>query len=234
MGLPLYLAITNAELGQSVSLPKHPAFMACHFSPYNRGLSNFPSRFPQGGMLIIDDSLPPAGHDASLILQQVEDLIKQFGFTSVLLDFQRDENNSTHSIACALTQALNCPVGISEAYANALPASPVFLPPAPPYMPLKAYLSPWRDREIWLEIATDCAYINITEAGAKITNYTPGSHVPVHISDSLHCRYQIHPGDRCVGFLINRTCEDLPSLLAEAEQFGVTRAVGLYQELREQ
>ena len=44
MGLPLYLAMTAAELSAAEALPRKMAYMACHFSLYGTGLSNIPEQ----------------------------------------------------------------------------------------------------------------------------------------------------------------------------------------------
>ena len=42
MAIRQYLAMTAAEMTQAGSLPRHAAWMACHFSPYSTGLTNLP------------------------------------------------------------------------------------------------------------------------------------------------------------------------------------------------
>ena len=46
MAIRQYLAMTAAEMTQAGSLPRHSAWMACHFSPYSTGLTNLPDRLP--------------------------------------------------------------------------------------------------------------------------------------------------------------------------------------------
>ena len=52
-----------------------------------------------------------------------------------------------------------------------------------------------------------------------------------HRDEKLHCHYQIHTDADSARFTLFRTPEDLDELLIEGEALGVTRAVGLYQEL---
>ena len=54
IGIRLNLAMTAAELG-AAPLPSHPAWMACHFSPYSTGLTNLPPKLPQDSLLILND-----------------------------------------------------------------------------------------------------------------------------------------------------------------------------------
>ena len=55
MGLPLYLAMTGGEISGAREVP-HPAWMACHFSPY--GLYVDVSNLASGDLL---DSSPKTG-----------------------------------------------------------------------------------------------------------------------------------------------------------------------------
>lgn len=52
-----------------------------------------------------------------------------------------------------------------------------------------------------------------------------------HRDEKLHCHYQIHTDADSARFTLFHTPEDLDALLTEGEALGVTRAVGLYQEL---
>ena len=148
MALPLYLAQTAAEMAGN-PLSGSCAYMACHFSPGGRGLSNLPEMLPTGAMLILDDSSPMDGHDPALILDQLAELIARHRCESLLLDFQRTNIREQQELAKLLADTLPCPVGVSELYAHGL-SCPVFLPPVPPDRPLSDYLQPWQGRETWL------------------------------------------------------------------------------------
>ena len=130
MPLPLYLALTAPELSATEELPKHLAYMACHFSPYGSGLSNFPQNLPEGSMLILNDSTPTGGHDPQLIGKQLAEGSQQLGCSHILLDLQRPVDELTYRIADAIVSAVSCPVAVSEGYAPQLNC-PVFLS-APP------------------------------------------------------------------------------------------------------
>lgn len=230
MAFPLYLAMTAAEIRENSQLPPKYAYMACHFSPYGTGLSNRPKSLPEGCLLILNDRTPIHGHDHGLIAAQLEELATKFSCSGVLLDFQRPECKETAALARHLTEALPCPVSVSEMYAEGL-ACPVFLPPLPLDVPLAEYLRPWQDREIWLEVALDGLEITLTPQGyAPVPLPFPGE--SEGFTDAkLHCHYHINMKEDAAKFTLFRTREDLDALLAEAEAFGVTRAVGLWQEL---
>lgn len=228
MPLPLYLALTAAEMAGNDLLPHHFAFMSCHFSPFNRGLSNLPEALPPGAMLVLDDSIPIEGHDHDLILKQLSGLIERHNCESLLLDFQRPDCDALREMAKLLSSALPCPVGVSELYAKGLHC-PVFLPPVPPDVPIKDHLSPWTGREFWLEAALDGLTLTLSEQGCTCTPLTDFPEMGLR-EERLHCHYAV---DAPAVFHLWRTREDLDELMKEAKALGVTRAVGLWQELHQ-
>lgn len=233
MGLPLYLAMTAGEMEGNSSLPEHPGYMACHFSPYSTGLSNRPAMLPQGAMLILNDRTPMAGHDPALIGSQLADIVTEFGCDCVLLDFQRPGSEEVRALASIIPDALPCPVGVSELYAAEL-SCPVFLPPVPADTSVREYLLPWAGREIWLEAAMDGKVITLTPKGSQFMALAKGERPEDGFRDEeLHCHYHITLGQEDARFFLYRTREDLQNLLAAAESLGVTRAVGLWQELKD-
>ena len=226
MPLPLYLALTAAEMAGNDPLPPLSAWMSCHFSPCSRGLSNLPEALPPGAMLVLDDSFPPGGHDRDLILKQLSAQIERHGCDSLLLDFQRPGYRELGELAALLSRALPCPVGVSELYADGL-CCPVFLPPVPPDIAARDYLAPWQSREIWLEAALEALTLTLTESGCAAA---PLWDLPElgQVDDRLHCHYTV---EAPAAFHLWRTRQDLDELLKEAEALGVSRAVGLWQEL---
>ena len=228
MVLPLYLAQTSLEMAGN-SLPAHPAYMACHFSSSGPGLSNLPVSIPAGTMLVLDDSAPMADHDPELIMHQLSDTILQHNCESLLLDFQRKDIPGQQELAKLLTDSLSCPVGVSEIYAERL-SCPVFLPPVPPDKPLRDYLAPWQGREIWLEAALEGITLTLTEAGCSVEALYD---FPEHglTDEALPCHYTVGTTEKSAIFHLWRTRQDLESLLSEAESLGVTKAIGLWQEL---
>ena len=231
MILPCYPAMTAAEFSAAEQLPANTGWMACHFSSSGKGLSNIPAHLPPGSLLILSDEIPICGHDPRQILQELSDTIAKQSCCGLLLDLQRQDVDETASLCRILVDQLPCPVGITEYYAQDLPC-PVFLSP-PLRKPLEQILAPWRGREIWLEAALDAQEVTITNDGATIRS-CPLSQLPepYFLEKALHCRYHWQKlADRVV-FTVQRTSEDLISLLESASRLGVTKAVGLYQQLR--
>lgn len=231
MATNLYLAMTAAEYHETPSLPSRIAWMACHFSPYAVGLSNVPSELPPDSLLILSDVIPIHGHDPQVIARQLEACMQENGGTGLLLDFQRYPCCETEALAEALIQALPCPVALAEPFA-ADKSCPIFLPPCPPHIPLKEYLLPWDGREIWLEAAFSPTQLQLTASGTIVTSNS-GS-VPEHTvfsDDRLHCHYCSQVQSAQATFQLWRTKADLEALLDEGSALGITRFVGLYQEL---
>lgn len=230
MAIERYLAMTAPEIASCEHLTVHTGYMACHFSPYGTGLTDFPGRLPPGDMLILNDRIPLRGHEPGRILAGLRNMTEQFSCGSILLDFERSDIREAGELAAMLAQKLPCPVGVSANYAAGL-SCPVFLPPPPHDVPLSRYLAPWSGREIWLEAALDGTTITLTAAGAQVSPPVPfDDRLPLHRDPCLHCSYQVRTGS-AVRFALCRLPEDLSSLLDEAEALGVARAVGLYQEL---
>lgn len=231
MALPLYLAMTASEIFCAAELPPKCAYMACHFSPYGTGLSNFPQALPKGSLLIVNDRTPVLGHDPALIAAQLSETVAEWEADGVLLDFQRPGSALTAQIAESILTALSCPVCVSEHYARELNC-PVFLPPCPLNRPLTDYIAPWQGRELWLEAALDTQVITVTPTGSRISQDCTARDNPfLHEELLLHCHYSIETDDDQIRFTLNRTEEDLSALLQEAEALNIRRAVGLYQEL---
>ena len=227
MVLPLYLAQTGAEFTACSSLPRYPAWMACHFSPYGTGLCNLPPELPDNAMVILNDRIPPQGHDPEYILDQ----LAQIRCDCFLLDFQQTGNEETAALAKMIADTETRPVGVTPQYGQGLPC-PIFLPPVPPDISPAEYLAPWKGRDIWLEAAMDSLRYTVTEQGS-----TPGPLPKVPDrglrDETLFCHYQIEVLADRAEFSLWRTKEDLGALLDAAETFGVTKAVGLWQELGE-
>lgn len=229
MVLPLYLAQTAGEMaGNPVS--GNPAYLACHFSPWGSGLSNIPVLLPPGTLLILDDANPWADHAPEMILAQLTQTVEILGCEAVLLDFERPGSTGQQHLAQLLTKALPCPVGVSMPYAGGL-TCPVFLPPVPPNCPLAAHIAPWQGREIWLEAALNGLTLTLTEAGCSSAPLPCFPEAGL-ADDKLHCQYTIETAADTAIFRLWRTQSDLDALLQEAEAAGITRAIGLWQELR--
>ena len=231
MALPLYLAMTAAELFRAPALPPKCAYMACHFSPYSTGLSNFPQNIPEGSMLILNDRMPVQGHDPALVAEQLTQCAEEWNVAAILLDFQRPDCPQTVKIARAILDSRPCPVAISAYYSQEVDA-PVFLSPLPPDCRLEDHIKPWKGRELWLEAALDTQVITLTSKGSQITQcLSPAPADYPHEDAKLHIHYKIESAPDQVRFTLHRTPTDLVALLQEAETMGVTHAIGLYQEL---
>ena len=231
MSMRLYLAMTAGEYRAAAALPDAVAWMACHFSCYGAGLCNLPGSLPEGAMIIVNDRTPIHRHDPSLITEQLTQLQEALRPACILLDLQRPDLPEATEIARSVTAALPCPVGVSEYYAAEL-SCPVFLQPPPVHLCLEEYLASWKGREIWLEAAPDTAVITLTSEGAQIEAAQQESLAPPYFTDpSLHCHYRISLKENSAEFTLQRDMEQLQQLLKEAEKFGVTQAIGLYQQL---
>lgn len=231
MALTLYLAMTAAEIQNCARPPAHMAWMACHFSPYSSGISNVPELLPEGSVLILNDRIPPQGHDPDLVARQLTEAAQHLSVSRVLLDFQRPNCQETAAIAQAVAASLSCPAGITPAYAEGL-ACPVFLTPMLRH-PLQELLKQWPGREIWLEAAIDCEGITVTEQGSHVfPAHAPDLASNCHTDEQLHCRYCLKLEDTCACFTVWRSEAELQTLLAEAENLGIECAIGLYQQLQ--
>ena len=225
MGLPLYLAQTRAEFTACSLLPNHFAWMACHFSPYGTGLCGLPPVLPADAMVILNDRIPPNRHDVAYILDQ----LAQINCGCFLLDFQQEGNAEIEALTRAILEAESRPVGVSPQYGQGLDC-PVFLPPVPPDVPASEYLVPWQGREIWLEAAIDSLQYTVTEHGS-ICNPLPQIPERGLKDDDLFCHYRIETYTDRAEFDLWRTRKDLEALLDAVQGFGVTKAIGLWQEL---
>lgn len=224
--------MTAGELAQFRENGQNLAWMACHFSSYGQGLSNLPESLPPGSLLMVDDRNPIQGHDPSQVVQQLEDCVSKYQCAGVLLDFQRPGSGEGEAMVNYLESHLSCPLGVSSLY-GAGRKSAVCLPPPPCHVPLKAHLAPWPGREIWLELAMEGETISLTKAGAKFAPFAPTQQKAPFWEPAVHCQYAIALEDHQARFTLWRTREDLETLEQEAQTLGVTRTLGLWQELGE-
>ena len=230
MAMDVFLAMTAAEIYGKRNLPANLGWMACHFSPYGTGLSNLPKQLPASSLLIVDDITPIHCHDPQHILDQLADCAERFRCRGILLDFQRPGIEETSALVEFLAQALPYPLAVSSVYANAAPCA-VCLPPVPPSEPPEDWFSPWSGRELWLELSSEGEEITVGEQGSNVIPVPfPTESDPEFHEGSLCCHYSIVEEADKIKFLLRRTKEDLSDLLTNAESFGVTTAVGLYQE----
>lgn len=230
MALPRYLAMTAAEI--SAFPPVGPiAYMACQFSPYTEGLTNIPDWLPQGSILILNDRMPCQGHSPDLAAGQLTDAVSRLECESVLLDFQRAPDPESAAIVNTITQALPCPVAVTEGFAEGF-SCPVFLGPGPLHQPLAEHLAPWKGREIWLEAALCQESVIISAQGSSIIPIFPTEQLSGGFYDDLlRCCYRQTIQQDMLEFTLFDTPESLDKKLELAGELGVTRAIGLWQEL---
>ncbi len=231
MVLPLYLAVTGAEMSGIASTAHPIAYMACHFSPYTQGLTNIPGQLPPDSMLILNDRMPCRGHSADLVVGQLQGIVERLGCESLLLDFQRPPEPESETMVRQIVQSLSCPVAVTEAFAHDL-SCPVLLSPAPLHVPLGEYLAPWRGREIWLEAALEQGEITVTASGTDYTRqFPPDGLTDGFYEESLCCHYKTKSTPDRITFTLFDTPSSLQKKLDLAQSHGVSRAVGLWQEL---
>lgn len=225
----VFLAMTPGEMTHT--LPTHLAYMACHFSPYSKGLSNLPTFLPKNSILLIDDSMSVSTHDPVLICKQLQEIVNQFAICAVLADFQNPVDEAALPIFATLLDTLSCPFAVTEHYAKQLHC-PVFLASLPVNMALSTYLEPWKDQDIFLEVAPGSLEITLTEKGSvfKVPALQNTCALPLH-DPRLHCHYQVEVFKDKAVFTLRRTRDDLTTLVNEAYHLGIHSAIGLYQEL---
>ncbi|MBE6986795.1 MAG: hypothetical protein E7433_05160 [Ruminococcaceae bacterium] len=232
MEIPLYLAMTAAEFTFCPSLPERIAWMACHFSPYGTGLSGIPDALPPESIVIVNDRIPVCGHDPSVISSQLQTILESQQVCGILLDFQRPDCPQAAEIAAAVTKNCSCPVAVSELYAVDLPCA-VFLSPVPANKRPTEHFEPWSGREIWLEAALEGVCIHLDFHGSAFSPMDYPCADPLSLFDPhLHSHYRMDISEDSADFYIQRTKDDLTALLQDAKAYNVTKAIGLYQELR--
>jgi hypothetical protein len=230
MVLPLFLAMNASEL-TAFPPPENCAWMACHFSSCGEGISNIPRTLPPGSMLILNDRVPCQGHSADLVAAQIREAASHLQCESILLDFQRPDNPETESVVQAILDTAPCTVCVSERYGRNLPC-PILLGPPPLHMPMKDYLAPWKNHEIWLEAALCQSHITVTEKGTEFSPCYPGDNLDgVFFEEALCCHYHTQFAEGHILFTLFDTPESLAKKLELAHSLGISRAVGLWQEL---
>lgn len=231
MNFQCYIAMTAAEYSNCRALPKNTAWMACHFSCYGAGLSNLPPKMQDGSMLIINDKLPPSGHDPVYITEQLLELKESSVFSCILLDFQRESDPETAQIAKHISETMDCPVGISETYAHCS-NGPVFINCPPPHCSLFKKLELWKEHELWLEAAleTETAMVHRDRCQISLEPFSQGKDSDA-VCDELRCRYRILNKAEYAEMILYRDIAQLESMLKDARDSGVTKVIGLYQQL---
>lgn len=205
--------------------------MACHFSPYTGGLTNIPESLPEKAVLILNDRMHCCGHSADLVAKQLQEAVEHLKCESVLLDFQRPPDPESEFMVQTIIQTLSCPAAVTEAFAKGL-SCPVFLSPAPLHLPLEQHLAPWKGREIWLEAALCQEDIVVTQKGTQYISHFPSEGLTGGFyEETLCCHYRTSTNDERITFMLYDTPDSLEKKLELAQSLGVSRVVGLWQEL---
>ena len=220
-----FLAQTASEFALTVPEGAKKAWMACHFSSYGTGLSNFPQELPAGSMVILNDRIPVFGHDPGRIAAELTQLVETHSVSHVLLDLQRPGDPAAAGIARAVAGQLPCPVGISPAYAGDLDCA-VCLPPLPPHKHPEEWMAPWLTRPLWMELAPVCRAYAIRADGCQWTDIPYTGDFPLW-DDGAKCHYRIETGADHIRFVLKRGLQEL-ELLRNTSQ--IQCFVGLYQE----
>lgn len=224
-----YLAVTASELANFRDLSQKTAFMACHFCPSSPGLSNIPGKLPPGSLLLLDDSIPPAGHDSARVIAQLGQVTRALDCAGIYLDFQRPGYPLLEEIA-AMAEKLPCPVAVSKLYSggNRLP---VVLPSPPLDQSLAAYIAPWQAREIWLELTLDAKRLTLTHKGWE---ESPLLQIPEQgfSEDKLFCHYTVQTQKNAAIFSLWRTPEDIFALHRKAQELGIAHTIAAWEDLR--
>lgn len=229
MIFPIYLAMTAQEFRHCGCPPPYMAWMACHFSSYGKGLSNIPEQLPENALLIINDRTPPHSHDPEVIVTQLLTAVDTLRPCGVLLDFESTPAEQALPMAQALQAGLPCPVGLPAGYDGQW-EGPIFLPPIPPYQPVEEALSAYRGKNLWLELEWGVTTLTLHSEGCQIGSGEGMPDLPVFADENLHCHYTHKTEQAQCVFSLQRTREDTVQMLSQAQELGVSLAVGLYQQ----
>jgi hypothetical protein len=222
-----YLAMTAAEFMSCGAPPPKLGWMACHFSPYGRGLSNIPKALPPSSMLILNDRIEPNGIDPELVATQLAQAVEALACNCVLLDLQRPGNDVTKVVAQAVCESITCPVAVSGIYAAALRCA-VFLPPPDLREDPATYFAPWNDREIWLEVYDQWETADVREDGVQFDTQPLSVHNELpHFDTELNCRYGLQIRKDHALFTLRRGMEQW-----ETTKYPITNLVALWQDYR--
>lgn len=231
---PLYLAMTAAEFFSCAQRPARIAWMACHFAPYGTGLTDLPRELPPHSLLILNDRIEPCGHDSARIARELCVCVEELDCDGVLLDLQKRGNALTQAVVHAVCDALPCQVAVAPTY-DAPRGRAIFIPAPPLRRAPDSYFAAWEGRELWLEATAEEETLCLTADGCRRDiSADEAFDTTEHAASALLCHYRFQTRQDRATFRFYRTAQDLAALLQACEQFGVTRAVGLWQELHAQ
>ena len=221
-----YLAMTADVFYDCPEIPLGKAYMACHFSPYGPGLDNLPQTLPSDSMVILNDRIPYRGHDITLIANQLAAL----PCGCILLDFQDMDFDTAQTLCAEIIRSAAVPIAAAAKYAANLPCA-VFLEAVEADRDPLLELSPWKGREIWLDVSPGIINYTITPKGsARSIGSIPAKQEFIHPEPDFHSRYTIQVLEDSAEFTLWRSMEDVESILHDGRKLGITKAVGLQQE----
>ncbi len=228
MALKVYLAMTESEIREkSPSLPA-VAWLTGGFIRETGELVGMGALCPEGTMLTVTDSAGLEGLDLDGALSALMRTVEEYHCESILLDFQQPECPEAAALAERVVNAATCPVGVSAKYA--VDGCAVLVPPVPVDRTVEEYLEAWRGREIWLELSREGKHMTVGEDGVSEES-VDGTEPGPHYEKQFCCHYDLQIGEHAAHFYLSRGKEDLLAMMERAESLGVTRTVGLYQEL---
>ena len=220
-----YLAMTAAEFMACSNLPPKLGWMACHFSPYGRGLSNIPKTLPPGSMLILNDRIEPQGIDPEIVAKQLAQAAESLECGCVLLDLERPGNDLTKAVARAVCSILPRPVAVSAPYADDLSCA-VFLPPPTLREDPAAYFAPWDDREIWLESYDQWETVTVMQEEVELDFLIPSTRPSLpHFDAKLNCRYGMEVLEDRAVFTLHRGIDQW-----QDSTYPITNLIALWQD----
>ncbi|MBQ7130700.1 MAG: hypothetical protein IJO21_06650 [Oscillospiraceae bacterium] len=220
-----YLAMTASEFVGKDVLPEKPGWLLSPAHPV------LPPETGNDFLLILTDQepLPEAGAILPWLIRTVEERKP----SALVLDFQETSGVSA-ALARQLVSSVPCPVAVSDRHAHSLDC-PVFLSPCPHHVPLREHITPWKNREIWLDLAVDAEVILLKKEGREIFPF-PLDKIPMggFVEKALHCHYSVETGVDFARFTLWRTRGDLEEMAKEAQQLGIHTLVGLWCEWQDQ
>lgn len=222
MAIPVYLAMTSAEIQNTHKIPQNVAY----WYPLD-----FPAQPNRDSLLVFTDEEAFRPSKVGIIADNLVASAKSLQCRGILLDFQHENRHENAALVTEL-EARKYPFAVTALYAENRNCV-IFLPPVPLTATLADYIGPWQGREVWLELAMDGLQITVTAQGSQ-EYYL--SHAPslnnAHIDQNFHCHYSIESAEDRAVFTLWRTKQDIEAMLNEASALPVRLAVGLWQEFQ--
>lgn len=238
MPIPIYFAMNRQELERCRTAPPNTAWMACHFSQADAGLSNLPPALPPGSILILNDRVPWSGNDAALCTEQLLSTALRLQCAGLLLDFERVATPAVLHLAEVLQNAAG-QAGIPCAAPASYLASggTLFHPPAL-CCAAPGSLAPKSETPVWLDLTPTGCCVTVTENGASVAPANPellaqsAGQAPIFRDCVRHCHYYSRVEGHAVQFFLYETPGDCMEKCQSSDTTHIALAVALYQEFR--